>query len=234
MKKQTLLYLIPTALGDNDHPHETLVSILPSIEVFICERIRTTRRWLRSINPDFDIDNRIFVEYNKHDKSFPWQSIYEHWENGKVCGLTSEAGTPAIADPGYGVVYEAHLRNVPVIPLPGNNSIILALMASGFNGNKFSFNGYFPIDNKVFNSEIKKAIKETEKGYTQIYIETPYRNVKTLNKLLNSCPGEFKISISSDLFNNNNTSKTRSVNEWKKVDKTYLDKIPAIFILGTS
>src|SRR5690606_8990540 len=175
MEKSSSLYLLPTPISPEDTSHAMVVDILPRIEVLICERIRTTRRWLRSVIPDYDIDGRVFLEYDKHANRFPWPEINQCWAQGKVCGLTSEAGMPAIADPGYQVVAAAHQLDIPVIPLPGSNSILLALMASGFDGNRFTFHGYFPIKEKEIQQTVHRILPDIRKGYAQIFIETPYR-----------------------------------------------------------
>lgn len=232
MKSHSRLYLIPTPISPEDISHPRVKDILPQIEVFICERIRTTRRWLRTVIPDYDIDGRIFLEFDKHANRFPWSDISQYWDQGKTCGLTSEAGMPAVADPGYQVVAAAHKRDIPVVPLPGNNSIILSLMASGFDGNHFTFHGYFPIKEQELRQEINRVTSASRQGYAQIFIETPYRNLKTMDALLRFLPSDMHLSVSSGLGAVNGQSVTRSVKDWKKTNYQYLDKAPAVFILG--
>ncbi len=232
MQSKAVLYLIPTPISTEDTSHGRILSVLPDIEVFICERIRTTRRWLRSIIPDFDIDSRIFLEYDKHTNRFPWKEIRQYWQQGKICGLTSEAGMPAIADPGYQVVASAHENQILVHPLPGSNSIVLSLMASGFDGNRFTFHGYFPIKDQELRQAINRATAAVRQGYAQIFIETPYRNTKTMSALLRHLPQDIHLSVSSAIGSSESRSVTQSVKQWKSTDYRYLDKVPAVFSLG--
>ena len=232
MKNNAKLYLIPTAISPEDTPHRQVMEMLPRIEVFICERIRTTRRWLRSAIPDYDIDGRTFLEFDKHKKQYPLTLIHDLWKQGKVCGLTSEAGTPAVADPGYQVVAAAHHANISVTPMPGNNSLILSLMASGLNGNQFTYNGYFPIQDKELQQKISQILPSIRQGYSQIFIETPYRNIKTMESLLRHVPNEFDLSVSSSIGSDESLSFTKSISEWKKTDYKYLNKVPAVYVIG--
>lgn len=232
MNTNSKLYLIPTAISPEDVPHRQVLEILPRIEVFICERIRTTRRWLRSVIPDYGINERTFIEFDKHKNQYPRLEIEKIWKQGKICGLTSEAGTPAVADPGFQVVSAAHRDGIPVIPLPGNNSIILSLMASGLNGNQFTFHGYFPIGPKEIQQKIQHILPDIHRGYSQIFIETPYRNVKTVPILLKYLPPDIYLSISSDLGSPKGLSLTKKVSQWEKFNIDYLNKVPAVFVIG--
>lgn len=233
MKEDVKLYLIPTAISPEDKPHHQVVQVLPMIDVFICERIRTTRRWLRSIIPDYDIDGRTFLEFDKHKNLYPIRVIETLWDQGKICGLTSEAGTPAVADPGYQVVAAAHRKDIRVSPLPGNNSLILSLMASGLNGNQFTYHGYFPIKEKELQQMMSSLLPSIRKGYSQIFIETPYRNVKTLESLLRYLPSDLFLSVSSALASAEACSKTKTIKEWKSINYLYLNKIPAVYVIGS-
>ncbi len=233
MKDHARLYLVPTAISPEDVPHRQIMEVLPMIDVFICERIRTTRRWLRSAISDYDIDGRTFLEFDKHKKQYPFREIDMLWKQGKICGLTSEAGTPAVADPGFQVVAAAHRKDIPVIPLPGNNSLILSLMASGLNGNQFTYHGYFPIKDKEFQQAISRIIPSIRQGYSQIFIETPYRNLKTMESLLRYLPGEAFLSVSSALGSEESRSHTKTTKDWQKMDYTYLNKVPAVYVIGS-
>lgn len=232
MTKNSQIYLIPTAISPKDIPHAQVMEVLPQIEVFICERIRTTRRWLRSVIPGYNIDSRTFLEFDKHNNRYPWSEIEKAWKERKICGLTSEAGTPAVADPGFQVVAAAHKRNIPVVPLPGNNSLILALMASGLNGNLFTYHGYFPIKEKQLHQTINHILPAIRQGYSQIFIETPYRNVKTLKSLLKILPDDLYLSISSAILSPDGQSHTKRVRQWKSSDTSYLNKVPAVYVIG--
>ncbi|GAA5222374.1 SAM-dependent methyltransferase [Membranihabitans marinus] len=226
------LYLIPTAIGALDRPSPGVLEIINEIEVFFCERIRTTRRWLRDIQPDYDIDSRTFIEFDKHSNRFPMDLVLEQWKKGRITGLTSEAGSPAIADPGFQIVIKAHQLNIPVLPLSGSNSLILALMGSGFNGNQFTYQGYFPIKPQELKSKIQKILPSIEKGYTQIFIETPYRNIKTMESLIDILPDTISISLAIDLLNTNNTTVTKTVKQWRSSKLPSMHKLPCVFVLG--
>lgn len=232
MKEESILYLMPTDLSPEDVPHPSVKEILPMIDFFICERIRTTRRWLRSIDSSYDIDSRLFFEYDKHTRTFPVMEIRKAWEAGKAGALTSEAGTPAVADPGFQVVDLAHRVGIEVRPLPGNNSLILGLMASGLNGNQFTYHGYFPVDPGELKSMFKNLHEAIHKGYTQIFIETPYRNQKTISSLIKILPSDYKLSVSSGLLTAQSRCRTLSIRQWSKTDTAYLHKVPAVFLIG--
>jgi len=232
MKKNAALLLIPTALSPEDEPHPMVRLLLPEIDFFICERIRTTRRWLRSIDPDYDIDGRIFFEYDKHSQRFPLAPIRKEWMSGKTGALTSEAGTPAVAYPGYEVVAHAHREGIPVKPLPGNNAIILGLMSSGLNGNQFTYHGYFPIQPSELKKKLNALHPAIRNGYTQIFIETPYRNQRTIQMLIQTFPPDYRLSVSSDLLSPSMKIRTLTIQEWKNIDTRYLHKVPAVFYIG--
>lgn len=232
MKNKTVLFLIPTPISPDESPAREVLEILPRIDFFVCERNRTTRRWLRTVLPDYDIDSHRFFEFDKHRNRFPLDQIKRAWQDGKTGGLTSEAGTPAVADPGFGVVAEAHRAGVTVRPLPGNNSLILGLMASGLNGNQFTYHGYFPIDLQALKSQLKSLFPMIEKGYTQIFIETPYRNRKTLETLLRLLPAGYRLSVSAGLLTESEDIRTMTISEWKTTDTTYLHKTPAVYYIG--
>lgn len=232
MKKDAALLLLPTALSPEDEPHSMVRSLLPDIDFFICERIRTTRRWLRSIDPNYDIDGRLFFEYDKHSQRFPLSQIRKEWKSGKTGALTSEAGTPAVADPGHEVVAQAHRDEIIVRPLPGNNAIILGLMASGLNGNQFTYHGYFPIQPSDLKKKLNALHPAIRDGYTQIFIETPYRNQRTIEMLIQALPPHYRLSVSSDLLSPTMKTRTLPLQEWKTIDTRYLHKVPAVFYIG--
>lgn len=232
MKGKPVLYLLPVGLSPEDTPPPLISEVLEDIDFFICERIRTTRRWLRSIDPAYNIDHRLFFEYDKHENAFPMEEIQNAWNAGKAGALTSEAGTPAVADPGFQVVEEAHRTGIRIQPLPGNNSLILGLMASGLDGNKFTYHGYFPVDPDELKSMFKKLHGAIHEGYTQIFIETPYRNQKTISSLIKILPADYKLSVSSGLLTPQSRSRTLSIRQWSKANTDYLHKVPAVFLIG--
>lgn len=228
------LILFPTQLGDTDFNRILPVynnTLLSSIKYFIVEDVRTARRFLKKCDPAFNIDELTFFVLNKHTSPADLQSFIQPLKQGSDMGLLSEAGCPAIADPGADVVALAQSANIQVIPLVGPSSILLALMASGFNGQSFAFNGYLPIQE----NEKMKTLKMLERriyteSQTQIFIETPYRNMKTLADILSCCQSETKLCIAADITLSTEYIKTKSVQGWKG-NLPDLNKRPSIFIL---
>ncbi|HEX3166295.1 MAG TPA: SAM-dependent methyltransferase [Chitinophagaceae bacterium] len=226
-----IVYLIPSLLHE-----EGLRSIPPYItdivkqcQVLFVENERTSRRYLKTLAKEIVIDNYEWFTMAVDDDTV--KAFRKKIKEGKTIGIISEAGCPGIADPGQQLVAIAHEMNVEVKPLVGPNSILLALMASGMNGQQFKFNGYLPIKDP----ERHKAIKELEsesskKNCTQIFIETPYRNNQLMDALLHICQPSTKICLAVDLTSEKEFIKTRSVAEWKK-DKPDIHKRPAIFLL---
>lgn len=229
------LYLIPTVIGDGTHKQtltSPIIKAVQKINIFIVENIRTTRRYIRSLDKKKDIDNITFYCFGKHNNIDLEKDILPHIIQGQDVGVISESGLPCIADPGSKIIAYAHDFDINVIPLVGPSSILLALMASGLNGQNFTFNGYLPIDK----SERKKSIRRLEerifrKDQTQIFIETPYRNNQLFEALINTCSKHTKICIATDITTINENIKTKTTLEWKNI-KVIIPKKPTIFILG--
>jgi len=231
---QASLFLIPVTLGDT-----AISRVLPdynktvilSIKHFIVENVRTARRFLKQMEPEIDINALTFFTLNKHTSKESISDFLKPIEEGYSVGIVSEAGCPAIADPGADVVAIAQRKNIRVIPLVGPSSILLALMASGFNGQCFAFHGYLPIDS----DQRMKALKILEQrmyseNQTQLFIETPYRNNKLLDDVLKTCKPSTKLCIAADITLDSEYIKTLSVGEWKN-RKPDLSKRPCIFAL---
>ncbi len=227
------LYLIPTILAENathtipEYIKETVVST----DYYIVENLKTARRFIKSICKEKDIDACTFFELDKHrdyklDESFLLKAF-----EGKNIGLLSDAGTPCIADPGNKVVQVAHELDIEVVPLVGPSSILLALMGSGFNGQQFSFNGYLPIEQAERKNKLLQMETAARKGNTQIFMDTPYRNVKLLEEMIKQLKYDTMLCIACNLTSSEEFIKTLPLAEWKnrKID---LHKKPAIFILG--
>jgi 16S rRNA (cytidine1402-2'-O)-methyltransferase len=228
------LYLIPTRLGDNA-PLEVLpISVKKVIELvnhYIVENEKTARNFIKKISPGKSQPSLKIHVLNKFTQATELGSFLNACEEGKPVGLLSEAGCPAIADPGSDIVKIAHQKGIRVVPLVGPSSILLAMMASGMNGQKFTFNGYLPIDN----FERKKALKTLEResfnnNTTQIFIETPYRNNKILDEICKTLQPETNVCVACDITMPTEYIKTQTVKEWKKT-KVDLHKRPTIFIL---
>lgn len=180
------------------------------------------------------IDNLTFVEFSEHTSPDIANQLLEPILKGRSCGILSEAGLPAVADPGSEVVAAAHRAGVEIIPLVGPSSLMLALMASGCNGQSFAFNGYIPIKGGEREKKIMSMVSLVSKiNQTQIFIEAPYRNVQLFGALLKSVPANMKLTIASDITSGREYIKTYTVNQWKgKNIEEMLRKVPVIFILG--
>ncbi|MFI3239593.1 MAG: SAM-dependent methyltransferase [Bacteroidales bacterium] len=228
------LYLFPVPLSDTDIDRviPTINSaIIRDIRYFIVENIRSARRFLKKCDKSINIDELTFYTLNTHTKSEEISDFLTPLINGNSIGVISEAGCPAIADPGADVVAIAQRKGLRVIPLVGPSSILMSLMGSGFNGQSFTFHGYLPIDA----AERSRKFKEMERAIninnqTQIFIETPYRNNKLIAEMIRTLPKNILLCIASDITGEKESIKTLSINDWGKINPTY-DKIPAIFLL---
>lgn len=230
------LYLIPSSLGETPitkiFPNDNF-KIIQSLDYFIVEKFRSARRFLRSVGFDKDFEKIQMYELNKHTNSIEIEAMMKPLLNNHSVGIISEAGVPAVADPGSEIVLLAHKKNIRVIPLIGPSSILIALMSSGFNGQKFTFHGYLPVKSY----ERIKAIKALEKrSYqnreTQIFMETPYRNMKMIEDIMTHASPETLFCIACDLSLDTEFIKTKTIREWK--DKIPdIHKRPCIFLLQT-
>ena len=234
MKK---LFLVPTPISDDTSGiPEQVIRILKSSTHFICERVRTTRRFIRSIIKDFDIDAVTFIELDKRGSIHQNQEIVECLKSGKDFCFMSEAGSPCIADPGSELVNMARKNEYTIVPLSGPSSIILALMASGMNGQQFSFRGYLPVKKDALRKELKHIEKEILKtGYTQIFIETPYRNAQMFAQICEVVNPSIRLHIALHIHSDQEHLVTKPINKWisdNKMGKILNEKAPCIFILG--
>ena len=229
------LYLVPNTLGNPDTSTTIpggITTTVNTIEVYIVEDLRNARRYLKNLNRSIDIDRMTFYELNEHTSLEEVPSFLKHAELGKDIAIISEAGVPGVADPGAVVVRVAHEKGIRVVPLTGPSSILLALMASGLNGQSFCFHGYLPIKRP---DRIRK-IREIEqvalrKNETQLFIEAPYRNDGLLTDILESCSSSTLLCIAADITLESEFIFTRTVAEWR-IKKPALHKRPVIFLLG--
>lgn len=228
------LYLIPTTIGDVEIdrviPRYNL-AVMAEIKYFIVENVRTARRFLKKADKTIDIDSLVFNELNKHTPPEAISTYLRPLAEGNPVGVISEAGCPAIADPGADVVAIAQRAGMPVVPLIGPSSIVLSLMGSGFNGQSFAFNGYLPIDK----GERARAIRHCEsriysEDQTQIFIETPYRNNRIVDDFIANCRPTTRLCIAADITCADEYLKTKSVREWR-AENLQLPKVPCIFLL---
>jgi len=232
---QTQLYLIPTTLGENwSYIPEDVRHIARSTRVFIVENLRSARRHLRKLGNSMEFDTEVdFFELNKHETNIEelFNFIQKHKQTGNRIGLLSEAGNPCIADPGNLAVEMCHQLGIEVKPMVGPSSILMCLIASGFNGQQFTFHGYLPIDKKEKRNKIKdleRSLNQT--GYTQLFMETPYRNEQLLEELINSLHPDTHLCIAADIGEVSEFIQTRRVNRWK--NHPNLHKRPAVFAIG--
>ena len=231
---ETALYLIPVTLGDT-----AIEKVLPTynkeiilgIKHFIVEDIRSARRFLKKVERSINIDELTFYPLNKHTSAEAISGYLKPLQAGESMGVISEAGCPAVADPGADVVAIAQRKNLKVIPLVGPSSIILSVMGSGFNGQSFAFHGYLPIDP----NERAKRIKTLEQrvyaeDQTQLFIETPYRNNKMMEDIVKNCRPQTELCIAANITCEGEYIKTKTIKEWQgKLPD--LSKIPCIFLI---
>ena len=232
--KKGKLYLIPTTLGDIP-PLEVLpISIKRAIEdinIYIVENEKTARHFIKKISPRKSQPSLVLQALNKFAEVSEIPSFLNPCLEGLNVGILSEAGCPGIADPGAAVVKIAHEKNIQVVPLVGPSSVVLALMASGLNGQNFAFNGYLPIDNAERRKEIKKLERKSkEENQSQLFIETPYRNNKLLEELVKTVSGSTQICVACDITLNNEFIRTKTASQWKN-EHVDLHKRPTIFII---
>ena len=228
------LYLIPTTLGD-ENPYKVLPAdikpLAQKIKFFFVENVRTARRFLKKIDQNINIDELVFMEINKRTRHVDMVQFLEDAQGNDV-GVISEAGCPGVADPGADVVKAAHQKGITVKPLVGPSSILLSLMASGFNGQSFTFVGYIPIKHpsrgKTMHYMEQQAIKHDQ---TQIFIETPYRNNSLMEELVKTLNSNTRLCVACDLTLETEFIKTKTLGEWKK-QLPDLHKRPAIFLIG--
>ncbi len=227
------IYLIPSFLGE-DNPSiipQQVKDVVNDLNEFIVEDLRTARRYLRAIGYTKNFDTEVTLhELDKHATKQDCNVLLQNVLRGKNCGLISEAGNPCIADPGNEIVAFAHKKNIEVIALVGPSSILLALIASGFNGQQFSFNGYLPIKEPDRSRKIKH-LEGISRGTTQIFMETPFRNQKLLDELLKTCADTTHLCIACDLTLSTQFIKTKTIKEWKQ-QKPELNKRYCIFLMG--
>lgn len=232
MKSKSIIYLIPSVLFETSV--ETIpvyiVKAIKNCEVIFAENERTTRRFLKSIYKEIIIDNYEWFTMHKQEAN-QLISFQQKIKEEKNIAIISEAGCPGIADPGQILVHAAQQMSVTIKPLVGPNSVLLALMASGLNGQHFQFTGYLPIDSLERKNKIKELEDESaRKKSTQIFIETPYRNNQITEEILKTCKSSTQLCIAVDLTSPQEFIKTKSIEEWRK-EKIDIHKRPAIFLI---
>lgn len=230
------LYLIPVTLGETS-TDQVLPSynhdIIMGIRHFIVENVRSARRFLRQTDREFPIDDSTFYEMGKHADEHQFSQYLQALRDGKPMGVISEAGCPAVADPGADIVAIAQRQNLRVIPLVGPSSMIMAVMASGLNGQSFAFNGYLPVDDADRARKLKALESRAwNERQTQLFIETPYRNRKMFQTLLQSLRPQTRMCIAAGITTADEYIHTHTIAEWKKTELPDLSKVPAIFLIN--
>jgi len=231
------LYLLPVPISDKSPMivlAQEVLQVLKSIDVFIVENLNTARKFLRRAGIEISHDKPEFYILDEHTSESELFEFLLPLKEGRDVGLMSEAGMPALADPGEDFIYLAHQSGFKVIPLPGPSSIIMALIASGLNGQNFTFNGYLPVKK---NDRIRTIKKLEERAYrekqTQIFMETPYRNMALLEDLIRSCSPETLLCIATNVSGDDEFILTKPIGYWKK-KLPDIHKKPTVFILGIS
>ncbi len=230
------LFLIPATIGNSDVSDVLPASFaerINTLSTFIVEEVRTARRFLRSAGYTRNFDEVKFFVLNEHTDLREIGNYLKTISEESI-GLLSEAGVPCVADPGSTIVALAHQKNIPVVPIVGPSSILLALMASGLNGQNFCFNGYLPIDKKDRERKLKDLEQQAFRhNQTQIFIETPYRNNHLLESILNVCNPTTRIGIAANITQENALHQTKTVAEWRK-QTIDLHKQNAVFLIGNN
>lgn len=228
------LYLFPVPMGDTPPSQvlpQTNIQLVCGIKHFIVENVRSARRFLRACSRDIDIDTLTFTELNEHTPRAEVEAMLAPMAEGHDMGVISEAGCPAVADPGADVVAVAQRRGYPVVPLVGPSSIIMSLMASGFNGQTFAFAGYLPIDQGQRSAKLKEMERRIRRErQTQIFIEAPYRNNKMIQWLCSALADDMLLCVASDITGPRQSILTMPVRRWRTQSYDY-DKRPTIFLL---
>ncbi len=232
--KNGTLYLIPVPLSEcdsSDFVPNNLRNLVGQLSIFIVENAKTARHWLKWYDHPSELREIAIHELSEKDNSATMAHYLAPLLGGKNIGLMSEAGCPGVADPGANAVREAHRLGVRVAPLVGPSSILLALMASGLNGQRFTFHGYLPVDRTLRAKAISELEQRSKKNReTQIFIETPYRNDAMFRALTGTCQDRTFLCLATDVTGKEETIATRIISEWRK-EKPLLDKRPTVFLL---
>ena len=228
------LYLIPSPLGEGD-PSEVIpasvLDLLPTLDCFVVEEVRTARRYLSKAGLKGHIDALEFHELNEHTAPAEVEPLIHLFDQGRNVGLISEAGLPAVADPGARLVALCHRNGIEVVPMVGPSSLMLALMASGLNGQSFAFAGYIPAKTEERRSAIRRLEKRSAAEHqTQILIETPYRNDALLSDLIATCSGKTLITVAANLTQPDAFIRTLPAARWKEQPVT-IGKRPCVFLI---
>ncbi|MDE6309116.1 MAG: SAM-dependent methyltransferase [Muribaculaceae bacterium] len=231
------LYLLPSTMSDASidrvlPPHNA--EVIRSLRHFVVENVRTTRRFLKRVDRSIDIDDLTFEVLDEHTQRSDVAAMLAPLLRGESIGVISEAGCPAVADPGAAAVAEAHRMGAKVVPMVGPSSIMLSLMASGMNGQQFTFLGYLPVERQARAAALKEIQRRVSRdNVTQVFIETPYRNNRLIAELAQQLPGDMQLCVAADLTGPGESIVSRSLKEWAHAAYDY-GKTPAIFVVGNN
>ncbi len=228
------IYMIPTTLGDspiNSVIPEEVQNIIRTTKFFIVENIKTARRYLKKVDRSIEISDLTFFVLNKHTSPNELESFIVPAKEGNNIGIISEAGCPGIADPGSDIVNLAHRNGIKTIPLVGPSSILMALIASGFNGQQFTFHGYLPKERRDRIKKLKEMERSAGHGATQIFMETPFRNNHLLEDIIQHCNPKIRLCIAVDISLESEMIKTLPIHKWKG-SLPNLHKRPCMFLIG--
>ncbi|MEQ8241206.1 MAG: SAM-dependent methyltransferase [Cyclobacteriaceae bacterium] len=229
------LYLIPSFLSESNDASfiaPMVKDVVCNLDHFLVENIRTSRRFISDLKLGIDISELEFQVLDKTSSEQSLNAFFELLKKGKDIGIISEAGLPGLADPGGLAVAKAHREGVKVVPLPGASAIQTAVSTSGFNGQQFTFHGYLPIDGAARRKSIiqlQEQLKST--GYTQVFMETPFRNLSLLKSLIDHTSGNTYLHVCADCFGTKELTMTKTISEFAK-GLPEIHKIPAVFCLG--
>lgn len=234
MKNVSSLYLIPCPLVEEENTNidQSIIRLIHSLKVFVVEKSKTARQFIKSTNPPYTQQEILVVELNKHGDTPELEEVFKRLLKGESAGLISEAGCPGVADPGADIVAKAHEVGISVIPLVGPSSILLALMASGMNGQRFCFHGYLPQDRAALSRELQKLEMESSRHkQTQIWIETPYRNNQMKEVCLSTLKANTQFCIAAGLTGKDERIFSAKIKNWKTDQLGDIHKIPAVYLL---
>lgn len=227
------VFLFPSLMAQcapSDVLPQKNIELISAVKFFVVEELRTARRFLKACNKAIDIDSLNFSVLNEHTQPREVAAMLQPALEGNDIGIISEAGCPAVADPGADLVAVAQRKGIEVVPLVGPSSILLSLMGSGFNGQSFAFLGYLPVDAAKRNSALRQMERDIRRNQTQIFIETPYRNNRLVAELADSLPAEMMLCVAADITAPTQSIVTKPIKDWKKATYDY-NKRPAIFLL---
>lgn len=228
------IYLLPMLIGDVN-PHNVIPqqvqNTITALRFFFTENVKTTRRYLKKLDKSFDIDGSNFYVLNKNTPVSELQEMLQLVKTGNDAGIISEAGLPGIGDPGSRLVSMAHQHQVRVVPLTGPSSFVLALIASGLNGQSFAFHGYLPVKNPQLQHKIRELEKISgQTDQTQIFMETPYRNNQLMKKLTEVCSPGTKLCVAANITTSAEFIRTQTIKQWSNAEIN-IHKVPAVFAI---